>query len=102
MRSLGPNIGLIIPDGDFISTITDSEEKDSNTIFAMRGSFKNVTISNSKLAACLIHYCKIIELPLPRAGKKEIYVSPKFVELRVGLRYPPKTLDAEDTVELQT
>lgn len=102
LRSLGPNIGLDIPDGEFISAITGSEEQDSNTTFAMSGSHENVTISNNKLAACLIHYCKIIDIPLPRAGTKEIYVSPKFVELRVGLHYPLKPLIAEDAVVLQT
>ncbi len=87
LRSLGPRIGVDIPDGDFICAVSGSGEHTPNTLFTVIGSKESVTISNGKLAASLIHYCKSIRIKLPREGNKKIYVSPHFVELRIGRRH---------------
>jgi hypothetical protein len=102
LRSLGPQIGLDVPDGEFISTVAGSGEQASDSCFTMSGSLESVTISNNKLAACLIHYCKNHGIPLPRDGKKKIFVSPQFVELRIGMSYTPTPIDMDKAVELDT
>jgi len=83
LRSLGPRIGVDIPDGDFLSAVAGSDEHAPNTSFTLNGSKERVTISNGKLAASLIHYCNEIAIPLPRDGNKELHVSSQFIELRI-------------------
>jgi len=83
LRSLGPRIGVDIPDGDFICAVSGSGEHTPTTLFTVIGSKDSVTISNGLLAASLIHYCKEIAIPLPRHGDKELHVSSQFIELRI-------------------
>ena len=102
LRALGPRIGMDVPDGDFISAAAaaGSEEEAPTTSFAMNGSGESVTIPNGKLAASLIHYCNEIGIPLPREGKKEIFVSPKFIELRFAQHHIKPTDHAAANIKL--
>lgn len=103
LRALGPRIGVIVPDGEFISAAPAvvPEEEAPNTSFAVNGSDESLTITNGKLAASLIHYCNEMGISLPREGKKEIYVSSQFVELRIGLRHARASDDAGNAVKTQ-
>ena len=83
LRTLGPLIGVDIPDGDFLYAVAGSGEHAPETSFAVSGSKESVIISNDKLAASLIRYCREIAVPLPREGDKELHVSSQFIELRI-------------------
>ena len=100
LRTLGPRIGMNFPVGDFISAAEGTDMDVLGASFEVKGSTENVTVTHGKLAASLIHYCREIGIPLPRQGKKEIYIAPQFVELRIGLRHTPIFTDADDAVEI--
>ena len=100
LRGLAPRLELEIPEGDFASASPGSEQDSASTSFAVGGDGKNLTVTNGELAASLILHCQNAGIPLPREGKKEIYVSGKFIALRIGIRHMHAPQDADSTIEL--
>lgn len=100
LRRLAPRIDLEIPGGEFVSAVSGSERETPSTSFILSGGNNAFTVKNGELAASLILHCKDGGIPLPRAGKKNIFVSAKFSELRIGMRH--ETISSDNGLNLST
>jgi len=100
LRDFAPRIGLDMPDGELTSAAQVAGQEIPCTSFALKGGGDELSVSNSHLAASLIHYCITGGVPLPRTGNKEISVSSKFVDLKVGMDHRYLDGDAVKSVAL--
>jgi hypothetical protein len=100
LRALAPRIDLDIPGGDFVSAAPGNGQDSPSTSIVVGGEGEGITVSNGKLAASLILYCKQAGIPLPREGNKEIYVSGKFIELRIAIRHQTMAEDHSLSVQV--
>ncbi|MFQ5626845.1 MAG: hypothetical protein ACE5FM_09365 [Methyloligellaceae bacterium] len=100
LRDFASRIGLDMPDGELTSAAHVTGQEIPCTSFALKGGGDELSISNSHLAASLIHYCITGGVPLPRAGNKEISVSSKFIDLKVGMGHRTLDCDVSEPVAL--
>lgn len=87
LRMLAPRIGIRVPDIAFASAEAVLDSETPGTCFNLGGSGGQFTVTNGQLAASFFYYCDHAGLQLPRDGKKEIYVSPGFIELRIAVQH---------------
>jgi len=100
LRGFAPRIGLDMPDGELTSAAHVTVQEIPCTSFALKDGGGELSVSNSQLAASLIHYCITGGIPLPRTGDKEISVSSKFIDLKFGMGHRYLDDDACEIVSL--
>jgi len=86
LRRLGPNLGIRVPRGKVTSCRAGEDKNSRNVIFGFDDNEGTLTLSKNDLMSCLISYCQLHGVPLPRSGGKSIVLKPDCVELRIILK----------------
>ena len=100
LRAFAPRIGLDMPGGEFTSAAHVTGKNVPTTSFAVKGGGE-LSITDSHLAASLIHYCITGGITLPRAGEKVLSVSAAHIDLRIGFGHRAVEASAGETVALE-
>lgn len=100
LRMLAPRIGLILPEGGFSAPENDSMTEIPSTTFQVAGQEKRISVQNGPVAASMINYCKCYGIPLPKDGKKKLFVSSDFLELRFTLSHSAHDAPSDQRQEL--
>ena len=82
VKSFSSRIKMAVP-ATMILEAHVAPDGSPNILLRYEGEEKVVAITNNRLAASLIAYCQIINVPLPRKASKSLNVFKEYMDMRI-------------------